>query len=77
MAPSGRGSTDPGGADRRHADFSDRRCPPVASAAAPPYLDAAVPVPQRVEDLLARMTLADKVGQMTQVERAALTPRPT
>jgi beta-glucosidase len=32
-------------------------------------------VPQRVEDLLARMTLDDKLGQMTQVEKDALVPQ--
>ena len=31
-----------------------------------PYWDATLPVPDRVADLLARMDLADKVGQMTQ-----------
>lgn len=34
-----------------------------------PYEDAALPVTPRVADLLARMTLAEKVGQMTQTER--------
>lgn len=34
-----------------------------------PYLDAALPVATRVDDLLRRMTLAEKVGQMTQSER--------
>src|SRR5690348_3486991 len=34
------------------------------SQARPPYLDPAVPVAQRVDDLLARMTLEEKVGQM-------------
>ena len=34
-----------------------------------PYEDPSLPVAQRVEDLLGRMTLADKVGQMTQTER--------
>jgi beta-glucosidase len=34
-----------------------------------PYQDASLPVAQRVEDLLGRMTLAEKVGQMTQAER--------
>ncbi|MCL2728483.1 MAG: glycoside hydrolase family 3 C-terminal domain-containing protein [Actinomycetia bacterium] len=32
----------------------------------PRYLDPAVPVPERVRDLLARMTLAEKVGQVNQ-----------
>ncbi|GGO90859.1 glycoside hydrolase family 3 protein [Wenjunlia tyrosinilytica] len=35
----------------------------------PAYRDASLPVAQRVEDLLARMTVDDKIGQMTQVER--------
>jgi beta-glucosidase len=33
----------------------------------PLYRDASEPVPRRVEDLLARMTLAEKVGQMLQL----------
>ncbi|WP_157430701.1 glycoside hydrolase family 3 protein [Actinomadura macra] len=34
-----------------------------------PYRDATLPVEDRVEDLLARMSLDDKIGQMTQAER--------
>ncbi|WP_418959559.1 glycoside hydrolase family 3 protein [Streptomyces tritici] len=37
-----------------------------------PYLDARLPVKRRVADLLARMTLREKAGQMTQAERNAL-----
>ena len=37
-----------------------------------PYLDPRLPVKQRVADLLGRMTLAEKVGQMTQAERGAV-----
>ncbi len=44
----------------------------AAPQATPPYRDAARPIPQRVADLLSRMTLAEKVGQMTQAERAAI-----
>jgi beta-glucosidase len=35
-----------------------------------PYENASLPIGQRVSDLLHRMTLADKIGQMTQAERA-------
>lgn len=33
------------------------------------YKDPKVPIKARVEDLLRRMTLAEKIGQMTQIER--------
>jgi beta-glucosidase len=36
---------------------------------APAYENARLPVRARVEDLLSRMTLAEKIGQMTQAER--------
>jgi len=42
---------------------------PAASTPGLPYENASLPVTQRVADLLARMTLAEKVGQMTQTER--------
>lgn len=38
------------------------------------YKDATKPVEERVKDLLSRMTLAEKIGQMTQIERAVATP---
>ena len=41
---------------------------PLAQVAAR-YLDASLPVNERVADLLSRMTLEEKVGQMTQTER--------
>ncbi|MFD1372636.1 glycoside hydrolase family 3 protein [Actinoplanes sichuanensis] len=41
------------------------------------YLDAGQPVERRVDDLLSRMTLDDKIGQMTQAERAEVTGDPT
>ncbi|GAB4055628.1 glycoside hydrolase family 3 N-terminal domain-containing protein [Catellatospora paridis] len=44
----------------------------VINAHGLPYLDAGLPVAQRVTDLMSRMSLADKVGQMTQAERAAV-----
>jgi beta-glucosidase len=43
----------------------------------PVYLDSRAPVPKRVSDLLSRMTLEEKVGQMTQAERASVTDDPT
>ncbi|QFG20842.1 glycoside hydrolase family 3 protein [Actinomadura sp. WMMB 499] len=44
-------------------------------AAAPlPYLDPGLPVGKRVDDLIARMSLDDKLGQMTQPERRYITP---
>ncbi|MBN2146316.1 MAG: glycoside hydrolase family 3 C-terminal domain-containing protein [Anaerolineales bacterium] len=36
------------------------------------YLDSSAPIEARVEDLLARMTLEEKVGQMTQIEKGSL-----
>ncbi|MFI8192648.1 glycoside hydrolase family 3 N-terminal domain-containing protein [Streptomyces sp. NPDC085946] len=47
----------------------------AAPAAALPYQDPALPVADRVADLLSRMTLDDKLGQMTQVEKDALVPQ--
>ena len=45
--------------------------PPAVPANAP-YLDARLPVAKRVDDLLSRMTLEEKVGQMAQAERGAI-----
>jgi beta-glucosidase len=57
--------------------------PPAVAAAGPDrqhggpvYKDPGRPIKQRVADLLGRMTLAEKVGQMTQAERAWVTDRP-
>ncbi|MFE6129709.1 glycoside hydrolase family 3 N-terminal domain-containing protein [Streptomyces sp. NPDC056437] len=44
----------------------------VVDAHGLPYLDKKLPVKKRVADLLSRMTLAEKAGQMTQAERNAL-----
>ncbi|MFF9770871.1 glycoside hydrolase family 3 N-terminal domain-containing protein [Streptomyces sp. NPDC014636] len=38
-----------------------------------PYLDKRLPVRKRVADLVGRMSLAEKAGQMTQAERGAMT----
>lgn len=48
---------------------------PVRAASGPaPYLDPQLSVGDRVDDLLDRMSLADKLGQMTQPERRYVTP---
>ncbi|MDQ1605538.1 MAG: beta-glucosidase [Actinomycetota bacterium] len=44
----------------------------AGTATRPLYKDASQPVPKRVADLLARMTLAEKVWQMTQVDKGFL-----
>ena len=48
----------------------------VVNAHGLPYLDRRLPVERRVADLLRRMTRADKIGQMTQAERGAVTADP-
>jgi beta-glucosidase len=40
-----------------------------------PYLDPTLDVEARVDDLLARMTLEEKIGQMTLVEKNSITPQ--
>ncbi|MFF6999827.1 glycoside hydrolase family 3 N-terminal domain-containing protein [Streptomyces sp. NPDC008313] len=45
----------------------------VVDAHGLPYLDPKLPVRKRVADLLSRMSLEEKAGQMTQAERGALT----
>ncbi|MFG1705926.1 glycoside hydrolase family 3 N-terminal domain-containing protein [Nonomuraea sp. M3C6] len=44
----------------------------VINAHGLPYLNARKPIKERVADLLTRMTLDEKIGQMTQAERGAL-----
>ncbi|GAB4278314.1 MAG: hypothetical protein Kow0080_29860 [Candidatus Promineifilaceae bacterium] len=39
-----------------------------------PYLNPDLPVAERVEDLLARMTLEEKIGQMTLIEKNSMRP---
>ena len=46
--------------------------PAPAAAQTPPYKDPSLPVATRVDDLLSRMTLDEKLGQMTQAERASV-----
>jgi beta-glucosidase len=51
---------------------------PTAQAQAPPaYKDASLPVDQRVSDLLSRMTLPEKVGQMGQINVEVLQGDPS
>ncbi|MFI5552551.1 glycoside hydrolase family 3 N-terminal domain-containing protein [Streptomyces sp. NPDC051738] len=45
----------------------------VVDAHGLPYLDSELPVRKRVADLLSRLSLEEKAGQMTQAERGALT----
>jgi len=48
---------------------------PVPPGEQPPnYLEAAQPLAARVDDLLGRMTLEEKIGQMTQVEKDSIAP---
>lgn len=42
-----------------------------------PYENPNLPIPKRVADLLGRMTLVEKVGQMTQAERGAIDANPS
>jgi beta-glucosidase len=44
------------------------------TSATPLYKDASQPVEKRVEDLLARMTLDEKIGQMIQIEHPYIAP---
>lgn len=46
----------------------------TSSASATPTITVTLPIGKRVDDLLARMTLEEKIGQMTQVENGSLQP---
>jgi beta-glucosidase len=48
----------------------------TAAGQAPPYENPRLSVERRADDLLGRMTLAEKIGQMTQAERAAVAGNP-
>ncbi|MGD2077580.1 MAG: glycoside hydrolase family 3 N-terminal domain-containing protein, partial [Chloroflexota bacterium] len=48
--------------------------PAPAGEQLPVYLDTAQPLAARLEDLLGRMTLEEKIGQMTQVEKDSIAP---
>ncbi|SEF85402.1 beta-glucosidase [Nonomuraea solani] len=45
---------------------------PATATAAFPYQDPTLPVPDRVADLMSRMSLDEKLGQMTQAERGSV-----
>ena len=49
----------------------------VSTAHTLPYLDSRLSADRRVADLMRRMTLDDKIGQMTQAERGAVTGDPS
>src|SRR3954463_9629551 len=49
----------------------------VGAARTLPYQDPTLPVNQRVDDLLSRMRLSEKIGQMTQTERYQVYDDPT
>jgi beta-glucosidase len=49
-------------------------CKPAQEGADPAYKDPEVCLDERVEDLLARMTLAEKIGQIAQVEKNSIQP---
>jgi beta-glucosidase len=45
----------------------------ASASGRPAYLDASLPVQTRVSDLLGRMTLPEKIGQMVQIEASQVT----
>jgi beta-glucosidase len=47
---------------------------PTTTVEALPYLDASLSIEERVDDLLVRMTLAEKIAQMTLVEKNSIAP---
>jgi beta-glucosidase len=58
--------------------FTDQSLPPESptpvSRQSPIYLDSTQLITARVDDLLGRMTLEEKIGQMTQVEKDSIAP---
>jgi beta-glucosidase len=46
---------------------------PSSAGSRPAYLDARLPIQARVSDLLGRMTLPEKIGQMVQIEATQVT----
>ena len=54
------------------ADFTSTPEPTIPSE--PAYLDAELSPQERAQDLVSRMTLAEKIGQMTLIEKGSITP---
>jgi beta-glucosidase len=52
--------------------ISDVEPEPATDGRPLPYLDPALPIAERTDDLLSRMTLAEKIGQMTLVEKDSI-----
>lgn len=48
--------------------------PDLPQEPAPAYLDASLHAEERARDLIARMSLQEKIGQMTQVEKGSILP---
>lgn len=61
-----------GSIDTGSQTSTQKSAPGAASADRLPYENAALPVDQRVSDLLGRMSLDEKIGQMTQAERGGV-----
>ncbi|MEM7800747.1 MAG: glycoside hydrolase family 3 N-terminal domain-containing protein, partial [Chloroflexota bacterium] len=58
-------------------DTGEAEAEPTAESAdsLPPYLDPTLDTEARIDDLLSRMTLDEKIGQMTLVEKGSIPPR--
>ncbi|HEV7758271.1 MAG TPA: glycoside hydrolase family 3 protein [Acidimicrobiales bacterium] len=77
IALTARTDTRAGTAQAVELTVGDQTAQVVVNAHGLPYLDRHRPVGQRVTDLLSRMTLEEKIGQMTQAERGAVTDDPS
>jgi len=59
------------------ANVTDNPPTVVIDAHGFPYLNSRLPISQRVSDLLSRMSLAEKIGQMTQADKSMFTDSST
>jgi beta-glucosidase len=64
-------------ADAHHSTGHDSHGHGSHGSHGPAYLDAKLPTKARVADLLSRMTLAEKIGQMAQAERIDVDANPS